>query len=118
SLPFIGEMPVAGKTTAEVATSIGDQLQQKFGLIDRPDASVEIAEFRPFFISGEVQSPGRYPYVPGLTVLKAITLAGGLRRPADQGQVRDFISSRGTYQALVAQRDSLLARRARLVAEA
>jgi exopolysaccharide production protein ExoF len=118
SLPFIGEMPVAGKTTAEVATSIGDQLQQKFGLIDRPDASVEIAEFRPFFISGEVQSPGRYPYVPGLTVLKAITLAGGQRRPSDQGQVRDFISSRGNYQALVAQHDSLLARRARLVAEA
>src|SRR5262245_32278540 len=117
SLPFIGEMPVSGKTTAEVATSIGDQLQQKFGLIDRPDASVEIAEFRPFFISGEVQTPGRYPYVPGLTVLKAISLAGGLRRAQDLGQVRDFINARGGYDAMVAQRNGLLARRARLIAE-
>jgi len=115
SVPFIGEMPVAGKTTAEVATEIGDQLQQKFGLIDRPDASVELAEFRPFFISGEVQSPGRYPYLPGLTVLKAITLAGGLRQSPDLA--REFISSRGSYDTLVAERDTLLARRARLLAE-
>jgi polysaccharide biosynthesis/export protein ExoF len=119
SIPFIGEMPVAGKTSAEVATAIGDQLQQKLGLIDRPDASVELAEFRPFFISGEVQTPGRYPYVPGLTLLKAITLAGGLRRAQDNlGQVRNFIEARGGYNSQVAQRNSLLAHRARLEAEA
>ena len=116
SLPFVGEMAVAGKTTAEVANEIGDQLQQKFGLIDRPDASVELAEFRPFYIGGEVQSPGRYPYVPGLTVLKAVTLAGGLRHSPELA--REFINSRGSYDVLIAQRNSLLARRARLNAEA
>lgn len=115
SLPLIGEMPVAGKTTAEVAAEIGDQLQQKFGLIDRPDASVELAEFRPFFIAGEVQNPGRYPYVPSLTVLKAVTLAGGLRQSPELAS--EFINSRGSYEVLVAERLSLLARRARLSAE-
>lgn len=120
SIPFIGEMPVTGKTTAEVATKISDELQQKFGLLDRPDASVELAEFRPFFISGDVQAPGKYPYAPGLTVLKAVSLAGGVRRSADSGQrfERDFINARGNYEVLVAQRDGLVARRARLIAEA
>lgn len=120
SLPFIGEMPVTGKTTAEVATRISDELQQKFGLLDRPDTSVELAEFRPFFISGDVQAPGKYPYAPGLTVLKAVSLAGGARRSAELGQrfERDFINARGNYEVLVAQRDGLVARRARLIAEA
>ncbi|WP_412535209.1 polysaccharide biosynthesis/export family protein [Mesorhizobium sp. BAC0120] len=119
SLPFVGEMPVAGKTTAEVATKISDELQQKFGLLDRPDASVELAEYRPIFVSGDVQTPGKYPYAPGLTVLKALSLASGLRH-ADTGQrfARDFINARGNYDVLVAQRDGLIARRARLIAEA
>ena len=64
SLPFIGEMPAAGKTTAEIALAIGEGLQQKLGLPDRPDASVELAEFRPIFVSGEVETPGKYQYDP------------------------------------------------------
>lgn len=120
SLPFIGEMPATGKTTAEIAAAIGDGLQQKFGLLDRPEASVELAEFRPLFIAGDVQTPGRYPYAPDLTVLKAVSLAGGLRRAANTGirVERDFISARGNYEVLVAQRNGLVARRARLIAEA
>lgn len=86
SLPFVGEMPATGKTTSEIASAISEELQQRFGLLDRPDASVELAEFRPVFISGDVQTPGRYPYAPDLTVLKAVSLAGGMRRAADTGQ--------------------------------
>ena len=100
SLPFIGEMPAAGKTTAEIAAAIGEGLQQKFGLPDRPEASVELAEFRPVFVSGDVQTPGKYPYDPQLTVLKAVSLAGGLRRSADAGLriERDFINARGNLR--------------------
>ncbi|MGN6468328.1 MAG: polysaccharide biosynthesis/export family protein [Rhizobiaceae bacterium] len=120
SLPFVGEMAVKGKTTSDVADSIGKALQQKFGLLDRPDASVEVAEFRPFFVSGDVQTPGKYPYLPGLTVLKAVSLAGGMRHSLDSGQrfERDFIDARGNYQVLASQRLGLLAARARLIAEA
>jgi exopolysaccharide production protein ExoF len=120
SLPFLGQMPVAGKSTGEVAAEIGQQLQQKFGLIDKPAASVEIAEYRPVFVSGDVQTPGRYPYLPSLTVLKAVSLAGGMRQSDALSQrfLRDFINARGNYQVLIAQRNSLLAATARLTAEA
>ena len=120
SLPFIGELVATGKTTAQIAETIGEELQQKFGLSDRPDASVELAEFRPVFVSGDVRTPGRYPYDPGLTVLKALSLAGGLRRAADDGMrvERDFINARGNYEVYVTERDSLLAKLARLTAEA
>ncbi|TAM99088.1 MAG: sugar ABC transporter substrate-binding protein [Rhizobiaceae bacterium] len=120
SLPFLGQLPAKGKTTADIAAEIGEGLQQKFGLPDRPAASVEIAEYRPFFVSGDVENPGRYPYMPGLTVLKAVSLAGGMRHSSDNGgsSTRNFINARGNYQAMIAQRDALLAMRARLVAEA
>nr|WP_245444890.1 polysaccharide biosynthesis/export family protein [Mesorhizobium soli] len=120
SLPFLGELPAGGKTPAEIADAIGTELQQKFGLLDKPEASVELAEYRPVFLSGDVQSPGRYPFAPNLTVLKAVSLGGGLRRATDAGLriERDFINARGNYDVLVAQRDGLLARRARLLAEA
>ncbi|TIU25085.1 MAG: polysaccharide export protein, partial [Mesorhizobium sp.] len=80
SVPFVGEMPASGKTTSEIAAAIGQALQRKLALADRPEASVEMAEYRPFYISGEVQTPGQYPYVPGLTVLRAMSIAGGVRR--------------------------------------
>lgn len=120
SLPLVGEMAAAGKTTSEIGQEISETLQQKFGLLDRPDASVELAEFRPVFISGDVQTPGRYPYAPDLTVLKAVSLAGGIRRAADAGlrTERDFINARGNYEVLIAERNGLLAKRARLIAEA
>src|SRR4051812_37703561 len=107
SLPFIGELPAAGKTTADIAAAIGEGLQQKLGLPDRPDASVELAEFRPVFVSGDVETPGKYPYDPQLTVLKAVSLAGGLRHSGAGGD-RDFINAQGSYAVLVAQRNGLV----------
>ena len=118
SLPFIGQLEVAGKTPSEVSEAIGAQLQSKFALRNLPSASVEIAQFRPIFLSGDVQTPGEYPYAANLTVLKAVSLAGGLRR-SDAGQrfARDFINARGDAAVYDNQRARLLARQARLVAE-
>lgn len=118
SLPFLGELEATGKTTAEVADEIGNRMQQLFGLRDRPSASVELAQYRPIYLAGEVQTPGEYPYAPNLTVLKALSLGGGLRR-GDAGQrfARDFIRAEGDSSVLVAERNRLLVRRARLQAE-
>lgn len=118
SIPFVGELQAAGKTTAQLAEAIGDQLQQTLGLISQPYASVELAEFRPIFVSGDVETPGRYAFEPGLTVLKAVSLAGGFRH----GQVglrleRDYINAQGNYAVLAAERNRLIAKRARLKAE-
>ncbi|MEF2070631.1 polysaccharide biosynthesis/export family protein [Consotaella aegiceratis] len=120
SLPFLGEMPAAGQTTAEIAEAVADQLQQKFGLLDRPAASVEIAEFRPVFVSGDVQTPGQYAFSPGLTVLKAMSVAGGLRRSPEMGQryERDYLNARGSYDVLQNESARLRVKLARLEAEA
>ena len=118
SLPFIGDMAASGKTTDEIADAIGVSLQKQFGLRDRPSASVELSQFRPVYLSGEVQNPGEYPYAPNLTVIKAISLGGGLRR-ADAGQrfARDFITAKGDAAVSMAERGRLLMRKARLLAE-
>ena len=118
SLPFLGELLASGKTTAEVAEEVGTKMQLLFGLRDRPSASVELAQYRPIYLAGEVQAPGEYPYAPNMTVLKAISLGGGLRR-GEPGQrfARDFIRAEGDSSVLVAERNRLLVRRARLQAE-
>lgn len=118
SLPFIGDLPASGKTTDAIAQEIGTALQKQFGLKDRPSASVELAEFRPVFLTGDVEKPGEYPFAPNLTVVKAVSLAGGLRR-ADAGQrfARDFINAKGDAVVYTSEKNRLIARRARLQAE-
>ena len=118
SLPFIGQLPADGRTSGELAEEIGKKMQILFGLRDRPSASVEIAEYRPVYLAGEVQTPGAYPYAPGLTVLKAVSFGGGLRR-AEAGQrfARDFLRSEGETSVYLAERNRLLIRRAHIAAE-
>jgi polysaccharide biosynthesis/export protein ExoF len=117
SLPLIGETPAAGKTTAEIASAISETLHQKFGLVSKPEASVELAEYRPFFISGDVQTPGQYPYIPDLTVVKAVSIAGGVKRGGVQRAERDFINAKGNFDVFAEERVRLLVKRARLQAE-
>ncbi|TPK00267.1 sugar ABC transporter substrate-binding protein [Mesorhizobium sp. B2-5-12] len=119
SVPFVGELPASGKTTAEVAAAIGEALQHKLALSDRPEASVEMAQFRPFYISGEVQNPGQFPYVPDLTVLKAVSIAGGIRRSADYGPQlgKDLVTAKGNFDIYDDQRVRLIVKRARIDAD-
>ncbi|PKA41474.1 sugar ABC transporter substrate-binding protein [Rhizobium sullae] len=118
SLPFVGDLPASGKTTDAIAKEIGVALQKQFGLKDRPSASVELAQFRPVFMTGDVENPGEYPFAPNLSVVKAVSLAGGLRR-ADAGQrfARDFINAKGDAVVYTTERNRLIARKARLQAE-
>ncbi|AJD42317.1 MULTISPECIES: polysaccharide biosynthesis/export family protein [Rhizobium] len=118
SLPFVGDLPASGKTTDAIAKEIGAALQKQFGLKDRPSASVELAQFRPVFLTGDVENPGEYPFAPNLTVVKAVSIAGGLRR-ADAGQrfARDFINAKGDAVVYTTERNRLIARKARLQAE-
>lgn len=119
SVPFAGELPASGKTTSEIAAAIGQALQRKLALSDKPEASVEMAQYRPFYISGEVQNPGQFPYVPELTVLKAISVAGGIRRNADFGPQlgKDLVTAKGNFDISDDQRIRLLVKRARIDAD-
>ncbi|MFB9948310.1 polysaccharide biosynthesis/export family protein [Rhizobium puerariae] len=116
SLPIIGTVPVAGKTLEQVSDIIGEQLQKQVGLQKRPNASVEISAYRPFFVTGLVASPGKYNYIPGLTVMQALSMAGGVGQadPNMIGFQREALVSRGDLRELDIARLGLLARQARV----
>ncbi len=76
SLPMISSLSVEGKSTAEVEALIASTLQER-SLAKSANVSVQIVEYRPFYILGEVQKPGQYSYVPGMTVMNAVSIAGG-----------------------------------------
>jgi polysaccharide export outer membrane protein/exopolysaccharide production protein ExoF len=119
SLPFVGEVRASGITTRELAGTIADRLRSGMGLGRQPDMSIEIVQFRPFYIVGLVDHPGEFPYRPGLTVLQALSIAGGLPKVNDglMRLGRDAISARGDLQVLGVQTAYLRARKARLEAE-
>lgn len=119
SLPFAGEIPAAGLTPNSLAYAISDQLMRNMGLGRRPDAAVEVIQYRPFYIVGHVMTPGEYPYRPELTVLQALSIAGGLRR-REEGIARferEVIQGRGDVSLLGLENINLLARKSRLQAE-
>jgi polysaccharide export outer membrane protein len=82
SYPFLGELAIEGLTVTELEQLITSGLKGPY-LVD-PEVTVSIAEYRPFFVHGEVQRPGAYPYQPGMTLEKAIVLAGGFTERASR----------------------------------
>lgn len=96
NLPLINDVVAAQRTISEVEDSVEAKLAS--GYLKSPSVSIEVLNYRPFYILGEVNSPGSYPYVNGMTVLTAIALAGGytyraredpvlLSRPGDDAEV-------------------------------
>lgn len=82
SLPLLGNMTVVGKKSSDVAVDIQKQLAN--GYLRDPKVSLEIVGYRPFFILGEVKTPGQYPYASGLTALNAIAVAQGFTPRAER----------------------------------
>jgi len=120
SIPFAGVLTAENLTPAELAKAIEDRLQAGMELGRAPDTSVEVVRFRPFYIVGHVDRPGEYPYRPSLTVLQALSVAGGLRRLAEQNLARlgrEVIATKGDLSVISSQASSLLARKARVQAE-
>jgi polysaccharide export outer membrane protein len=85
SITLIGSVPARGLTTAELARRIAERLRN--GYIRNPHVSVEVEAYRPFFILGEVNAPGQYPYVPNMTVEAAVAIAGGFAPRANKSDI-------------------------------
>jgi protein involved in polysaccharide export with SLBB domain len=83
--PFLGEIKVAGMTIGQLADYITRRLKGPY-LVD-PKVSVSVMEYREFFIYGEVGKPGNYPYQPGLTVQRAVAIAGGFTERASRRSI-------------------------------
>lgn len=87
---YLGDIQVGGKTVDEVEETISSLLEN--GYLVNPSVNITVTQFRSFFINGEVRNPGSYPFQPGLTLDKAIALAGGL---TDRASTRKMFLIRG-----------------------
>lgn len=92
ALPLIGNVSARGLTLREFETSVADALRD--GYLKDPRVNVEVLNFRPFYIIGEVENGGEYDFVPDMTVLNAVALAGGYTYRADDRRV--FVTKAGT----------------------
>jgi protein involved in polysaccharide export with SLBB domain len=120
SLPLIGQVKAAGYSTSELATLISHKLAKRMNLGAVPHATVEVTEFRPIFVTGHVERAGEYPFAPGMTVLQGISRGGGLYKGGGVGGARlerEFLTTSGTYDRLLQERERLIVRKARLEAE-
>jgi len=85
ALPLVGEVTAAKKTPRELERDVAAALAD--GYLVSPRVSIEVLNYRPFFILGEVKDPGKYPYVNGMTVLNAVAVAGGYTYRARKDQM-------------------------------
>jgi protein involved in polysaccharide export with SLBB domain len=117
---LVGTVLAAGKSPTELSQAIGQALQARIGLAEPPSISVEVVQFRPFYIVGDVERPGEYAYRPGLTLLQAITIAGGVPRARGLSGARlerEAIATRGDLRLLETDLVATLVRKARLASE-
>jgi polysaccharide export outer membrane protein len=86
SMPLIGQVAVRGLTLDEVeqkitALYLGDYLK-------KPDITVAVVEYRQFYVNGEVNKPGGYSFREGMTIQRAVSLAGGFTERASRSKIR------------------------------
>jgi protein involved in polysaccharide export with SLBB domain len=86
ALPLIGQVKVLGLTIAQAEALLTEKYRKDY--LVNPRITVEVLNYRPFFILGEVKNPGSYPYMNGMTVVNAIALAGGYTPRANKNQIR------------------------------
>ena len=85
SLPLIGQIDAEGLTLSQFEAAVIAKLQD--GYLNNPRVSAEVLNYRPFYIYGEVESPGQYPYTSSMTILNAVAVAGGYTYRANQDRV-------------------------------
>jgi len=85
SYPLVGDVQASGLSVAELQSEIATKL--KDGYLKDPRISIEVLNYRPFYILGEVNKPGQYSYTNGLTVLNAVATANGFTYRANTHKV-------------------------------
>lgn len=85
SYPLLGELVVRDKTVGDIEKMVTEGLRGRY--LVNPRVSVTIDEYRPYFINGQIEKGGSYPFQPGMTVRKAATIAGGFRERASLSKI-------------------------------
>jgi exopolysaccharide production protein ExoF len=119
TVPFAGRVESAGRRTDEIAADVVEGLRNRLALVEPPDATVEVAAWRPVIVTGDVRSPGPYDFTPGLLAAQAVGLAGGTQSPLgnDASLRREVAFQQTTLATLRSGEQRQVARRARLEAE-
>ncbi len=95
ALPMIGTVNAANMTPVALSDEIAQEAKSR-QILNDPSVSVEVTNYRPIFVLGEVNKPGQYPYQPGMTVLTAVSVAGGFTYRAVEGYA-SVVRSQGTH---------------------
>lgn len=90
TMPLIGDVKASSTTVAMLQKSLETELSK--GYLVNPRVSIEVISLRPFYIAGEVKTPGSYPAAPNLDAFKAIAIAGGLTPRASRN---NYLITRG-----------------------
>lgn len=77
SYPMLGEIKVLGLTVSDLQNKVAEELKGKY--LINPKVTVAINQYRDVFVIGQVHKPGNYPYQHGLTMRKAVSIAGGFK---------------------------------------
>jgi polysaccharide export outer membrane protein len=85
TMPLIGSVEAVGHTLPAFEEGVEAKLRD--GILVDPNVTAEIIAYRPFYILGETRAPGQYPYVPGMTVLTAVSMSGGFTFRAEDDEV-------------------------------
>ncbi|MEN7538029.1 polysaccharide biosynthesis/export family protein [Aurantiacibacter flavus] len=85
SFPLLGDIPASGMSASELSQLLTEQLSN--GYLNDPRINVEVLNYRPFYVLGEVGSSGEFTYKPELTAMQAIAVAGGFTYRADRSRV-------------------------------
>ena len=106
TLPLIGAVQAAGQTPSQVQTTVTNKLRQ--GYIRDPKVSVEVMNYRPFYIIGEVAKAGEYPYKSGMNIMSAIAVAGGYTYRASTSKIFIRRANEGVERAYRASTSVLI----------
>ena len=98
SVPLVGQVKASGLTTTQLESTIAARMKGK--IANDPKINIEIANYAPFYIYGEVKKAGVYPFQPGLTVADAIATAGGLTYRANENKIYVQHAGSGTQQTV------------------
>jgi polysaccharide export outer membrane protein len=104
SIPLVGEIQARGLTLREFEEAVRERLRE--GYLKDPRVSVQVLNYRPFYIIGEVEEAGEYPYFSGMNVINAVALAGGFTYRANTDKV--FITRGGEEIAFEVTPDTRL----------
>lgn len=104
SLPLVHEVKAAGLSASELAAAITDKLSPDY--LRNPQVTTEVLGYRPFYIIGEVKSPGSYAYANGMTVINAVAVAGGFTYRARKNKIKIVRGSEPDQEEIVAEPDT------------